>query len=390
MKIKYLRLLDKYLGFLFCAALRIAKHFGKTINFFDIRKTDRILIIKFWGFGSVILAFDFFQSIRKKFPNAYICALTLKENSKIFKITGLFDEVVDIDIDNLFNFTLNIIKIIFLLRKKSFDVSFDLEFTSRFSAIVSCLVNAKKRIGFQYEGIWRGDCFTDLLHFQENKRLKDSYAKMIHFVNKDGDVLSAPLKLNIEKQQEKYVDNLLEKESLVNISPIVGMNINASELCLFRRWPKEYFVVLAEELIKAYSSDIIFIGSSGDFRYVDETIGLIADERRKKVHNFAGRISLIQLVYLISKLNLFITNDSGPLHLAVFLKIPTISFFGPETPLIYGPNEGLHTVFYKNLSCSPCMRIRNYKHARCNNNQSCLKQIQPSEVLNEIRRKGIL
>jgi len=168
MKIKYLRLLDKYFGFLLNSTLCIFKRFFKETPPSDAPEADRVLIIKFWGFGSIILAYDFFQVIRKKFPSAHICVLTLKQNRQAFEMAGLFDEIIDIDIKNLAYFGVDIIKIISYLRKKSFDISFELEFTSRFSAAVSYLINAKKRIGFQYDGVWRGDCFTDALHFRED------------------------------------------------------------------------------------------------------------------------------------------------------------------------------------------------------------------------------
>jgi len=390
MKIKYLRLLDKYLGFLLNLILAVFKRFSGMADSSDTQEAGKILIIKFWGFGSIILAYDFFQVIRKKFPGAHICALTLKQNRPAFEMAGLFDEIIDIDIKNLAHFGVDILKIISYLRKKSFDISFELEFTSRFSSAVSYLINARRRIGFQYDGVWRGDCFTDALHFREDAKLKDSYLNMAGLVKKDIDVFPQPLNLNIANGQKIIVDNLLKAESLEGVSPIVGFNINASELCLLRRWPKEYFVILAEELVKLYSAHIIFIGSKDDFGYVESAISLMRSGQKTNAHNFSGRVSLAGLAYLMTKFKLFISNDSGPLHLAAYLKIPSISFFGPETPLIYGPDGKSDTVFYKKLNCSPCIRVQNYKHGRCINNHSCLRQVEPSIVLNEIKRKKLL
>jgi heptosyltransferase-2 len=388
-KIKYLRRLDKYLGFLLVAFLSTVKYFFRKKRCYDTPEINKILIIKFWGFGSIILAYDFFQAIRRKYPGAYICVLTLKQNSQAFELAGLIDEIIGIDIDNLFSFSHDIIKIILSLRKKAFDVSFDFEFTSRFSAIVSCLINARKSIGFQYDGVWRGRCFSETMHFQEDIRLRISYLKMLYFVEAETDEALAPLPLCIGNEQKAGVDNLLKALSLLTLKPLIGININAGELCLLRRWPKEYFVDLAQELIKLYSAQIIFIGSQDDFGYVDSAINLLPQEQQGNVYNFAGKVSLTQLAYLMAKFKLFISNDSGPLHLAAYLKIPTVSYFGPETPLIYGPQGEEDIVFYKNLNCSPCIRVKNYKHASCNNNQDCLTQVKPGEVLNEIKRKRI-
>jgi heptosyltransferase-2 len=389
MKIKYLRILDKYLGYLIGVALFVLKPLFRKTGVRGDQGPGKILIIKFWGMGSIVLAYDFFQLIRKNNPHAYLCALTLRQNRPIFEITGIFDEVVDLNIKNIFGFSLDFIKTIYLLNKKSFDISFDLEFTSRFSSIVSCLINAKKRIGFQYDGIKRGDFFTDTLHFKEDAKLRISYLRTIDFIKINSQPTAEPVRLSIEEKDKLLVEELLRKESLEDNSSLVGININASELCLLRRWPKENFIVLAGRLIKNHSSHIIFVGSEEDSSYVDTAIKLFPVQERGNIHDFSGKVSLIQLIYLISKFKLFISNDSGPLHLAAYLKIPTISFFGPETPLIYGPTGKTDHVFYKNLKCSPCLRVRNYKRARCNNNM-CLKRITPDEVIDEIRRKNLL
>lgn len=390
MKIKYLRLLDKYLGFLFCVILSMLKRMGRKRPACTGGQFNKILVIKFWGFGSIILAYDFFQVIRRKFPGAYICALTLKQNKQVFAMSGLFDEVIGIDIKNPLGLPVELAGHISSLRKRSFDLSFDLEFTARFSAIVSCLINAEKRIGFKYDGIWRGNCFTDTLQFSENKKLKKSFLDLAGLAGVDTGVPAGRLKLNTGgKKEEMYVDDLLKKGSLLNSGKIVLMNINASELCLLRRWPKEYFVALAEGLIGKYSAQIIFIGSQEDLPYVENTIALLSPKGKTSVHNFAGKLSLAQLAYLSGRSKLFISNDSGPLHLASYLGIPTISFFGPETPVIYGPVGEFDTIFYCDLDCSPCVRIKKYKSADCRNNQRCLKAIKPEEVLDEIGRKGI-
>lgn len=392
MKLRYLRLIDRYVGVIFCYAFFISRHLFRAFSLYHKPYLNdspkKILIIKFWGLGSVILAFDFFQIIRKNYPRAYICALTLKQNRPIYEMPEFFDEIIDIDIRKLSRFLLDSIKVVIHLKNLSFDVAFDLEFTSRFSALVTYLINAKRRIGFKYQGIWRGDCFTETVEFKEDTKLRESYLKLSRLIINNADVLPSPVRLIVKDEQQDFVNNLLKKEGLFDIYPIVGVNINASQLCLLRRWPKDYFVVLVKELIRIYSAHVIFIGDKEDLEYVNETIEDIP--LKKNIHNFAARTSLLQLVYLLSRLNLFISNDSGPLHLAAYIGIPTVSFFGPETPLIYGPEGASDIVFYRKLDCSPCIRIKNYKHSNCINNHRCLREIKPSEVISEIERKRIL
>ena len=81
-----------------------------------------------------------------------------------------------------------------------------------------------------------------------------------------------------------------------------------------------------------------------------------------QIVNLCGKLSIPQLVGLFSKSDFLITNDSGPLHIAVSVGLPTLSFFGPETPYLYGPQGDQHYVFYSDIFCSPCLNIYNSKH----------------------------
>jgi ADP-heptose:LPS heptosyltransferase len=394
MKVAYLRWIDKYLGLVLSFILLAPAGLNrKKIPPSGQKRIDRILIIKLWGFGSIVLMYDFFQNIRKSFPGASLCAFTFRQNSQVFKITGIFDEIYELDITDLkrsvFSFIFQSIKVIWRLRRKSFNISFDLEFTSRLSAVVSFLINAEQRIGFYYEGIWRGNFYTKDAPFHENQKLESSLSELLKIFRFKAPIFSGSLNLKIPPEDQLFVENLLKKQLPIDVKPLVGVNINASDLCLLRRWPREYFVALIGELISNYSAHIIFIGSREDIRYVDSTLALFSSQQRNYVHNFSGKFSVVQLACLLKKMHFFISNDSGPLHLAVYLGIPTVSFFGPETPLIYGPEGDLHTVFYRNLPCSPCIRIRKYKFATCAYGQRCLREITPEQVLNEIKRKGI-
>jgi len=82
---------------------------------------------------------------------------------------------------------------------------------------------------------------------------------------------------------------------------------------------------------------------------------------------------------------LFISNDcGGPLHIAAALGTPTVSFYGPETPSLYGPAGDLNTVFYAGTYCSPCLSVYNAKTAMCDGENRCMRNITPSEVLDRL------
>lgn len=394
MKIRYLRWIDKHIGVIACGFLSGYERVCGWMRRNDLKPPDtgvlpsKVLIIKFWGFGSIILARQAFQALRRSLPCARICVLTLKQNAPAYKMLGIFDEVHGINIDSLFGFLPRMARSLFCLRTERFDAAVDLEFTSRFSAIVTYLSSARRRVGFRYKGVWRGSIFTDSIEFSEDTKLRQSYMDLIRAVPGVNVEPGASTFVFGVDEGRAYVDGLLRQEGITDGAKIVGMNVNASELCLLRRWPREYFVELAKRLINTYSAHIIFIGSKAEQAYVRGTAGNIAPASH--VHNFSGKTTLEQLAHLLSRMRLFVTNDSGPLHLAASMGVPTVSFFGPETPVIYGPEGQRHAVFYNGLECSPCIRIKNYKHSRCPRNNQCLRGITPDEVAREIERKRFL
>jgi ADP-heptose:LPS heptosyltransferase len=144
-----------------------------------------------------------------------------------------------------------------------------------------------------------------------------------------------------------------------------------------RRWPKEYFAHVIKHLIKKYDVLIVLIGGKGDVSYTNGFFQQFFETGN--IINLCGKLSISQLIGLFSRSCFLTTNDSGPLHIATTMGLPTISFFGPETPYLYGPQGKKHHVFYSDIFCSPCLNIFNSKLADCDDNV-CLKQIDPESV----------
>jgi ADP-heptose:LPS heptosyltransferase len=78
---------------------------------------------------------------------------------------------------------------------------------------------------------------------------------------------------------------------------------------------------------------------------------------------------------------LLITNDGGPGHFAAMTPIPSIIFYGPETPTLYGAMNENAVNYYLNFSCSPCVTAYNHRKSPCDGDNLCLKNIQPEKVL---------
>ncbi len=163
--------------------------------------------------------------------------------------------------------------------------------------------------------------------------------------------------------------------------PTLGINPGATYGSA-KRWYPEEFAKVAIALSKNYN--IIIFGGPTEI----EIAGDIEDQIKKSgvnnVQNLAGKTSIVELISKIAGLSKFITNDSGPMHIAAAYKIPTIAIFGPtnhkETHQWMNSGE---TIIRKEMDCAPCMkRTCPLKH------HECMKLITAKNVLDKINIQG--
>jgi ADP-heptose:LPS heptosyltransferase len=158
--------------------------------------------------------------------------------------------------------------------------------------------------------------------------------------------------------------------------PKIGIHVSAGRAV--KQWPEAQFRQIAERLIRDRAAGIVLTGAPEDRAQVDVVrCGLPAD----RVVDLCGGASLLTVAAVIEQLDLVVTGDTGPMHLAHAVGTPVIAVFGPSDPKRYGP-RGLHDVVVRiDLPCSPCNRIR-LPPARCTGHTpDCLAGIETAQVL---------
>lgn len=393
--INVIRKVDKYVGPLICSFLLMLNSFYKFIKGVDsalsCRKIKKILLIKFFGIGTIILTSPAIRKLKEEYPQAEITILTLYSNKDICEILPSLDKTIYFKMDNLLASFINFVRIIFSIRKKNFDVIMNLEFLTNFSALATLLTimftTTKLSVGFNSPLKWRNNIHDINVSFDHSRHIVNIFFKFVNSICKENNQ-----EISFEKERisflknadHDYIEKLLINNSLTNCDYIICVNINSGALSLHRRWPEEYFRIVVCDLIKKPNVAVFLIGSEEDINYVSAFEKKLPSS--EQIVNLCGKITIKQLMGLFSKSKFLITNDSGPLHIAVVLELPTVSFFGPETPYLYGPLGPKHHVFYQDLYCSPCLNIYNSKSSYCKDND-CLKLIKPERVLKVIKDK---
>jgi ADP-heptose:LPS heptosyltransferase len=137
--------------------------------------------------------------------------------------------------------------------------------------------------------------------------------------------------------------------------------------------------------------NIILTGVKSESLYSREFLSLLPSQWHSRVINLTGELTLNQILALLSQLPCFITNDTGPFHLAKIVGTPTVSLWGPGSVDLYGPYQkehDLHDVIYKRFPCSPCLyNYRTEPGYFCGKKAPCMEAIEPSEVMRVIDQR---
>ncbi len=159
------------------------------------------------------------------------------------------------------------------------------------------------------------------------------------------------------------------------VQPVIGLHPTGSGR--YKWWPADYFVDLGNRLFDRYGCRFVLFSSKSEASAAQA----IASRMKAPVLNTEGRFDLAITGGLIRSCSLFIANDSGPLHMALALRVPTLALIGADSPLRIGPYQSENAVsLYKKEEVCDLPRCLNEK---CLDNR-CLKQIRPEEVLQVI------
>jgi heptosyltransferase-2 len=228
---------------------------------------------------------------------------------------------------------------------------------------------------------FRKNFTTKFLLFFINAKQKYRYHRLnnnfdTHQVIRYNDFLNKSLHLNTTPKKLKIYtkeNTPIKKEKL-----LFGINPGATYGSAKRWYPKEFAKVAIELSNDGY--DIKIFGGPAETKIAKDIEDELKSANITNYENLAGKTSVEELIEQISQLDLFITNDSGPMHLAAAFSIPTVAIFGPtrhiETHQWQNENE---MILRKEMPCSPCMkRVCPLKH------HECMKLITAKDVLEKL------
>ena len=273
--------------------------------------------------GDAIMTTPAIENIIKEYPNAEVTLLgSYVSTQALGRIPSISRVIVD-DSKKEGNRYLNLIKLAQKVGEVDLAISFRKSFSSKFMMF---FIKAKNK--YSYKRYTKEEIHQAL-------RYND-------FVNRN---------LNINRQTgdlKLYFNKYKYKKLTLGINP--GATYGSA-----KRWYPEEFAKVAIEMSLKY--DIIIFGGPGETDIASDISKVLDDNGIKNYTNLAGKTSIPELIEKIAGLDIFITNDSGPMHVAAAFKTPTVAIFGPtkytETNQWNNPNG---RILSKELDCAPCMK----------------------------------
>jgi ADP-heptose:LPS heptosyltransferase len=397
MQVRLKQKIDKYAGYGLIALLwpftRLLGIFMRRDHSTD-KPPQRILFIKLLGLGSLIVAADAVIALRRRFPQARLILLTDANIAAGIGPFGLFDEIHATNTDHLFSTVVKMIRFFGKTWTWRRLWVVDLEVYSKLTTVLAVLTLARNRFGFYLRPVsFRKYLNTHNIPFDQSAYLGKNYETMAREMGggrpEPGDGGEWP-----ETGNDRLEPSLAGGSRRMDEwdRPYIILNNTCSGLAAARRLPDETFAAVCQWILEHTSYRLALLGGQGDREDINQFIAArpALSGQRGRILNFAGATEGFEEYYhfLREAGSFLVTIDSGPLHMARRLGLPTISIWGPTDPANYlsvPPEEkDRHLIQYLSVPCSPCV----HRHATlpCGGNNICMKNIPVAAITDKIRQ----
>ncbi len=353
----------------------------------------RILLINPFGIGDCLFTTPLISAIKKAWPGSFLgfwcnerVAELLKPNPKIDAVWGLSRGDIKRKYGNCsFGALKSWANLYREIKKGKFDTTFDFSLDSRYG-LLSKLAGIKERIGFDYKA--RGKLLTKRIEISgyNDKHIVEYYLQLLGFLNIKP--IEPRLELFISNEPRSWAEKFVKNEAGGNPESFFGVCPGAGESwgkdAGFKRLEPEKFADVCNKIIDKFKVKVLIFGNRQDEKACNEVYANIKD--KSSALKIYPDFTLSQFSALLARCKLLLTNDGGPLHMAVALGVKTVSIFGPVSEIVYGPYPASenHVVIKAEVECRPC--YQNFRFSECEKDKQCLSTIKSENIFSTIER----
>lgn len=329
---------------------------------------NRILIRAVNWLGDAVMTTPAIGAIRTSFPDAHITLLATPLVAELFSPHEWIDEVMIYDKKVRHAGPAGRLGIARELCAKHFDLAILLQ-NAFDAALITWLARIPVRMGYRTDG--RGFLLTHGCPLSgETKRLHhvEYYLRMLgNFGITAG---SGSLSLMVTVEEEREAARVLLEAGIDSSDCLIGINPGATYGAA-KRWYPERFAAVADELCRKWGAKAVITGGPTERQIASEIVSAM----EAKVLNLAGSTAVRELMALIKRCDFFITNDSGPMHIAAAFGVPLVAIFGPTDHTTTSPFSDRAVVVRQEEKCAPCMK------RECPTDHHCMTAVTAEDVL---------
>jgi heptosyltransferase-2 len=342
---------------------------SRSINKSEI---NRILIRATNWVGDVVMTLPALEAVRESFPKSTMVVLARPWVIPLFESHPMVDGVIPLGKGKASFFGLtDILKASLQVRRQKFDLA--VLFQNAFeAALITYLGGIRYRVGYDTDhrrlllshAVIRDDKIM-------NAHQVEYYLSLIKAIGLDA--RSKDPELFVSKEQEEKSLPFLSENGVEQDDFILGMSPGAI-YGPAKRWPPERFAAIGDMAVDRWGAKVMIFGSG-------QEKGICARVSTAMNHpsiNLCGGTEIGELIALIRRCNLFVSNDSGLMHVASALKVPLVAIFGSTNPVATGPRGPRSRIVRHQVDCAPCMR------PECPRDFQCMLNIEPEDVWNEL------
>jgi predicted lipopolysaccharide heptosyltransferase III len=378
------KLLDKVVGTPLCYLIGFFSNLSNgRANSWKNFNPKRILVIKLVAIGDLVVTLPLLKALRSRYPRSYIGVLIVPRVREVVEGCKYIDEIFEYDIWGKHR-DWKVMKLMWFLRNKKFDLVIELDHYYRISSLLSYFSGAKRRIGFDFKGQGRRYLLTDRVPYEVDKHEVEVFLNTFRAL---GNKITPNKLVEIEVTEgdKKFIDNFLKLHRIsLDKDIVIGIHPGTSIVAKSRRWENEKFAWLIDTLQEKFKAKVIITG--GYDKEETQLVNKIVSLTKLKPVVAARCVSIKQFAELIRRCTLFISVDTGPMHIAAAMQTPVVALFGPNTPKKWAPFGSQHVVIYKKLPCSPCIKQYLGEISKCRDNK-CMKKISSEEVLEVVKNQ---
>ena len=339
----------------------------------NVRSIDRLLIRSTNWIGDAIMTIPAIRAVRKNFPDSDISILVKPWVAPVFENSPYVDHVLIYDDADKHKGVMGKLRLARELKKYRFDASILLQNAFE-AAMITFFAGISCRIGYNTDArsllLTHPVLCTPLIKKMHQTQY---YLNILQEIGLKAD--GSDLDLVVGKKYQTRALDILDKHGISGKNSLVGINPSAT-FGPAKQWFAERYARLADKIHEVFSARILIFGGPGD----RELGRKISEMMQHQPVDLSGRTELGEAMALIELCELFLTNDSGLMHVAAALDIPLIAIFGSTNPVTTGPLGQNSKIVRIPIECSPCL-----KPACPQGHLKCMTQIDVETVFEVVK-----